>query len=57
MCSSFVVAVYKEAGLFGDLDVQATEFTPRDLYELDFFNNTAPVPHNCFVADPELPYC
>lgn len=57
VCSSFVVAVYKEAGLFGDLDVQATEFTPRDLYELDFFNNTAPVPHNCFVADPELPYC
>lgn len=33
-----MVAVFKAAGLFGDMEVQATEFTPRDLYELDFFD-------------------
>jgi len=32
------VAVFKAAGLFGDLEVHATEFTPRDMYELNFFD-------------------
>jgi hypothetical protein len=30
--------MYKAAGLFGDLEINATEFTPRDVYALDFFD-------------------
>ena len=32
VCSAYVTALYKAAGLFDDLDIQATEFTPKDVY-------------------------
>mmetsp|Transcript_3082 Transcript_3082/g.2652 ORF Transcript_3082/g.2652 Transcript_3082/m.2652 type:complete len:130 (+) Transcript_3082:1166-1555(+) len=32
VCSSFVVAMWKAGGLFEGLDINAVEFTPRDLY-------------------------
>lgn len=51
VCSSYLVAVFKAAGLFGDLQVEATEFTPRDLYELDFFDNKYTECHD------EYPFC
>ena len=57
VCSSFVVGMYKAGGLFGDLEVQATEFGPRDLYMLDFFDKNASLPEGCLAADPDLPYC
>jgi len=38
VCSSFVVAVMKAAGVFGDMEIHATEFTPRDLYMLDVYD-------------------
>jgi len=48
VCSAFVVSVYKRAGLFGDLEINSTEFTPKDLYELNFFDVTgAKVPEGC----------
>ena len=37
VCSAFVAALYKKAGLFGNLEIEATEFTPKDIYELDFY--------------------
>eukprot|EP00357_Protocruzia_adherens_P032100 CAMPEP_0115009958 /NCGR_PEP_ID=MMETSP0216-20121206/22979_1 /TAXON_ID=223996 /ORGANISM="Protocruzia adherens, Strain Boccale" /LENGTH=601 /DNA_ID=CAMNT_0002377979 /DNA_START=45 /DNA_END=1850 /DNA_ORIENTATION=+ len=57
VCSCFVVAMYKRGGLFGDLTINSTEFTPRDLYELDFFDHDYKKPQVCEDADPELPYC
>ncbi len=39
VCSSYVAALYKAAGLFDDLEINATEFTPRDVYMLDFFDS------------------
>ena len=57
VCSSFVVAMYKNAGLFGDLKINATEFTPKDLYELDFFDITGKyVPEYCKDSAPRG-YC
>ncbi len=38
VCSAHSAAVYKAAGMFGDFEVNATEFTPRDVYMLDFFD-------------------
>ena len=53
-----MTALYKAAGLFGDLEINSTEFTPRDLYTLAFFNtNGAERPQACVEADPSLPHC
>jgi len=57
VCSSFVVSMYKAAGLFGNLTINAAEFTPRDLYMLDFIDPKPTVPENCKKVDPENPYC
>jgi hypothetical protein len=59
VCSSFVVAFWKAGGLFGDLNINATEFTPRDAYQLNFFDldYKDKRPQACKDADPDLPYC
>jgi hypothetical protein len=49
--------LYKAAGLFDDLEINATEFTPRDVYSLDFFDLNYQRPQACIDADPDLPYC
>jgi len=38
VCSAYVAAMYKAAGLFDDMEIQATEFTPRDVYILNVFD-------------------
>ncbi|CAI2364448.1 unnamed protein product [Moneuplotes crassus] len=57
VCSCFVVAVWKAAGIFGDLEINAVEFTPKDVYQLNVFNTTAAISEKCKSADPTLPYC
>jgi hypothetical protein len=54
VCSAFTAAVYKAGGLLNQ--VEAVEFTPRDVYILDFFDKNAR-PEKCGKVDPELPYC
>eukprot|EP01102_Stenamoeba_stenopodia_P017303 TRINITY_DN6182_c0_g1_i1.p1 TRINITY_DN6182_c0_g1~~TRINITY_DN6182_c0_g1_i1.p1 ORF type:complete len:510 (+),score=134.74 TRINITY_DN6182_c0_g1_i1:33-1532(+) len=36
-CSGFLTGLYKAAGVFGDIDFQATELTPRDSYSLGIY--------------------
>ena len=57
VCSCCVIGIYEAAGLFGDLNIQATEFTPKDLYQINFFNKNPELPEQCTLADPNLPYC
>ena len=58
MCSAFVIALYKRAGLFGDLEINAPEFVPRDIYTLNFFNaDSESRPEECKKADPGAPFC
>lgn len=57
VCSSFVLGLYKRAGILGDLILQATEFTPRDVYALNIFDPSPVRPQNCITQDPEIPYC
>jgi hypothetical protein len=57
VCSSFVVAVWKGAGLFGDMQIQATEFTPKDVYQMTFIDPSPPLPEACTEADPTNPFC
>jgi hypothetical protein len=57
VCSSYVIAFYKEAGLFGDLEINATEFSPKDLYQINFFKDSWDRPQECVEADPDIPWC
>ena len=57
VCSAYVAAMYKAAGLFGDMEIQATEFGPNDVYLMDLFDTTTPLPDACVAADPTLSYC
>lgn len=59
VCSAFVVAFWKHGGLFADLELNANEFTPKDVYQLDIFDLEYKDnrPQICKDADPELPYC
>lgn len=57
VCSAFVTALYKAAGLFDDMEINATEFQPLDAYSLKFFDTTRERPQQCIDADPDLPYC
>jgi hypothetical protein len=40
VCSAYVAALYSAAGLFGPYHINGTEFTPKDVYTLNFFNST-----------------
>ena len=57
VCSSFVLAMYKRAGILGDLELSAPEFTPRDVTSLNLFDLNYDRPQACKDADPDLPYC
>jgi len=57
VCSAYSASVYKAAGIFGKHEINATEFTPRDVYLLDIFDKEFVRPQACIDADPNLPYC
>lgn len=39
VCSSFIAGVLKAGGMFGNLNVNVTEMTPKDVIELNFWDN------------------
>ena len=57
VCSVFVTAMYRAAGLFGDMEINATEQHPLDVYSLNFYDTEVERPQQCIDADPNLPYC
>lgn len=57
VCSAYVIALYKRAGLFDGSEINAPEFTPRDIYTLNFWDTTTPRPDACVKADPNAPFC
>ena len=58
-CSSLNIAFWKAGGLFGDMEINAAEFTVRDVYELKVFDNDLKNnrPNICKEIDPDLDYC
>jgi hypothetical protein len=58
-CDVFVCSMWKAGGMFGDLSdsIQCAEFTPWDVYTLNFFDAEAQRPVQCIEADPDLPFC
>lgn len=59
VCSCFVVAFYKHGEMFGDLEIEPNEFTPKDVYQMEIFDKEYKDkrPQICKEADPELDYC
>ena len=46
--SSYVISVYKRAGIFGGMQIESTEFSPKDLYELAIYDLTGnKIPKGC----------
>ncbi|XP_059443303.1 uncharacterized protein LOC132175380 [Corylus avellana] len=60
-CVAFILEMYKEAGLFDPIasSIQVTEFTIKDAYTLNFFeNNSSRLPQWCNDGDNvKLPFC
>jgi len=52
VCSAYVAAVWKAAGMFDDFTVQATEWSPKDVYIVKFFDENREMPAACQAADP-----
>jgi len=57
VCSAFVTYMYVAAGLFDDLEINAPEFTPKDVYTLNFYDLNFDRPQACLDADPDQPFC
>lgn len=56
--STFVASMYKAAGIFGNLTINAQEFTLKDVYQLDIFQAVLDQrPQVCREADPWVHYC
>lgn len=53
VCSAWVAALWKAAGLFDEFDVNATEFATKDVYIPKFFDPTREMPAECQAADPD----
>ena len=55
--SGFVISLLREAGLFEGIEINAQEFTPKDVYQLSIFDAGFERPEACKEADPHLKYC
>eukprot|EP00698_Gefionella_okellyi_P000297 TRINITY_DN10251_c0_g1_i2.p1 TRINITY_DN10251_c0_g1~~TRINITY_DN10251_c0_g1_i2.p1 ORF type:complete len:438 (-),score=61.82 TRINITY_DN10251_c0_g1_i2:354-1667(-) len=47
VCSVFVTAFYRAAGLFPGVEFQAAEFHPKDSYQVQIFDNAWQMPAEC----------
>ncbi len=57
VCSTFVTAMWKVGGLFGDMEILPQEFAPKDVYMLKIFNPSPQLPEICKYTDPSISYC
>lgn len=57
VCSCFVTAMWKAAGLFGDMEINSVEQSPKDIYQMDIFNKNWDRPQVCKDADPGVNFC
>jgi len=57
VCSSFVTAIWRAGGLFGDLEINAAEFTPRDCYSMSWIDPNPELPQVCKDTNPGYPWC
>eukprot|EP01086_Lenisia_limosa_P002855 TRINITY_DN16925_c0_g1_i1.p1 TRINITY_DN16925_c0_g1~~TRINITY_DN16925_c0_g1_i1.p1 ORF type:complete len:484 (-),score=137.74 TRINITY_DN16925_c0_g1_i1:38-1489(-) len=56
VCSTLVSTIHKEAGVYGDIDLNAKEFNPKDIYQIDVWDKSER-PKECHMAGDDLPFC
>ncbi|KAH3744327.1 zinc finger protein, MYND-type [Pelomyxa schiedti] len=54
-CSALATDVLKHSGVFDGYAITASEFVPRDLYQVKLYNTTKQA--GCEYLDPELSHC
>lgn len=47
VCSSFIAEMWNKAGLFNGHHINPGEFSPKDIYEVKFFDNNFKHPPEC----------
>lgn len=52
ICSNMVARMWKAGGLFSGLEINTNEFTPFNVYEINFFDREWIPPKHCQRADP-----
>jgi hypothetical protein len=57
VCSVFIMSLFKESGVLDGYDIQASEFTPKDLYMLDVWDKNWTRPDICKKNGDNYPYC
>merc|ERR1711916_227426 len=57
VCSSFVMEAYRQGGIFPKTTFSSTEFTPKDSYSLNIFDNNWNPPNVCNNIKDNVPYC
>lgn len=59
VCSGLATAILQQAGVFGDLAIDAHEQTPRDVFQFKIYDEDyeSALPKECLENDPGLPYC
>ena len=58
VCSTLVTSLLRRGGMFGDMNINSTEFTPKDLYQLEFFDNSGKnLPKECTGENAKFGYC
>jgi hypothetical protein len=58
VCSALAIKMLLEGGLMEGLTINSHEFTPRDVYMIQLFeNDPAKMPDLCKQNDPGLPFC
>ena len=55
--SSFVAACLQTLGVLGNIAINTSEFTVKDIYQLQIFDTRYEKPDDCIVADPHLNFC
>jgi len=57
--ASFVVNALREYGIFHGAEINASEFTVTDVYQLDIYDKfqNLPIPERCVEADWGQLYC
>lgn len=57
VCSTYVAALWKAGGLFDGFEINAAEWSPKDVYQVDFFDKEYKRPQQCVDADPNGGFC
>ena len=55
--SSFVIQALQQLKVLDRYKINSSEFTVKDVYELNLFDQHFPIPDQCMEADHKLPYC